>query len=172
MEAKIICYEVGEKFPIPNPLPHLDNIRSSLTTGFIDIIFNISHPRTKEINDWKNKKFSYGVYVSSDIPFLLIDFGGWAFDASINILKIQEGYLDNWLSNIATIMGMYLVDTDTNILLSMRHISFTSTSRIKEILRKQALRYKNADEVDKMIRLIAAKNTTAQMIRKTKMTKL
>lgn len=172
MEAKIICYEVGEKFPIPNPIPHFDNVRAELTTSFFNIIQNLSKPTIREINAWNTMKFSYGVFAQSDIPFFLVDFGGWRFDISINILKIHKDHLKDWFDNEADFMGMYLVDADSNVLKAMRHIHFTSTDKIKGILRRQALRYKNADEVDEMIRRIVAKNSTVQMIKNTKMTKL
>lgn len=166
-------YSVNEKFPVANPIPFIENVRSEINPDFIDVIYNITKPTMKEVNTWRFGKFKYGVFVESDIPFFLIDFGDWDFDMSLNILKCtNKEQRDNWLKTDGGWLFMYLIDACSNDIKAMRQISFSSTSKVKQVLQNQAKRYRSYSDVDIEIDKINSKYTTKDMIRKTKMIKM
>lgn len=166
-------YKINEKFPIPNPIPNTDNVRSDINSEFINIIHNITLPTTKEVRLWSQGNFKYGVFTESDIPFFLIDFDGWDLDVSLNVLRItNNNQRDLWLKINRGWLNMFLVDACNNELVSMRNIFFTDTNKFKQILQRQANRYKNDSEVDLEIVRIYSKYSIKDMIKRTKMIKI
>ncbi|MFW5803627.1 MAG: hypothetical protein ACOCWG_00180 [bacterium] len=170
---EMIEYKINETFPIPNPIPFTENVRSDINSDFINIILNIASPTPQEIKTWSKDPLSYGVFTESDIPFFLIDFGGWYFDVSVNLLKLTDKNLrDLWLKTIGGRLNMFLVDAETNELKSMRIINFSRTDKIKQVLKRQTQRYQNDFEVDLEINRINSQYSTKNMIGKTKMIRL
>jgi hypothetical protein len=167
-------YAVNEEFPKQNPFPHTQNVRTAFNFEFIDIIYNKKSPSQSRMKLWAEGDFNYGVFVESDIPFFLIDFGdGWELDVNINILKLANKNDRNlWFSINGGDLNMFLVDASSNILKSIRNIHFSRTDRIKQVLQRQEQRYENHYEVDLEIDKIYSKYSLRDMINRTKMKKI
>lgn len=171
--TKMIKYKINEKFPFSNPVPYVENTRSELNSEFIDIIYNIQNSTPKDVKVWSRSNFRYGLFVESDIPFFIIDFGGWNLEVSVNLLKLTDkNQRDLWLKKRRGCLQMFLIDADTNVLKSLRIISFSSTVNFKQILEKQEQRYQNYSDVDLEIKRIYSKYSLRDMINRTKMIKL
>src|SRR5687767_2603111 len=119
-------YKVGEPFPGKHPMPGADFTVAQLNQKFFDIKAYLRDIKPKEEQQWRRGKIKYGVYVNSDIPFFIIDFdnNSWNIDVNINNLKIQDAHqLDNWLNDDSNVINLFLINTESNILIAMRMIS-------------------------------------------------
>jgi hypothetical protein len=167
-------YKVGEPFPGEHPLPGEDFTVAQLNQKFFDIKAYLSDIKPKEEQQWRRGKIKYGVYVNSDIPFFIIDFdnNSWNIDVNINILKIKDAHqLDNWLNDDSNVINLFLINTESNILIAMRMISIRMDicEKIRDILEKQSHTYGSHEEAELKIAAIQHSITTQEMIKRAQM---
>lgn len=168
-------YEVGKPFPF-NFARGIEECRASVNGAFFDVLYYIKDPKPTDIETWRKDKIVYGVYVEAGIPFFLIDFtpANWNFDLTLNIFKVQENEIDDWLNGEGNVITLFLIDADSNILCAMRTISILSSvsEKIRDVMEKQTDVYSSSDEVDVAIQDAMQRLTTAHMITRTKMIRL
>ena len=170
-------FEVGQPLPLPlfNPPGH-EECRVSFNEAFIDIVYWVVGNDADAVRTLTNVKLEYGLYTSEDVVFFLVSFptADWNFDVSLNIKKVQEDKVEDWLNSEANAINLYICDCNTNNLLGMRMIGIEmkAAEAIRDFLEKQNERYFNGVAVDLIINHLTQKLTTHDMIQRTKMYRL
>ena len=170
-------FEVGQPFPLHNHARGIEETRISFNESFFDIFFYLKRAGTEDIKTFRKGPLKYGVFESQNIPFFILELGSnWTVDTSLNILKVKEDKIEQWLNSEANAITMYCIDADTNIILGMRLIGILPTvaEKIRDVLDEQLNMYntRTANEVEAVINKILDNFTTEQMISRTKMIKL
>lgn len=172
----MIKYEVGKQFPTSNQAKGMEVCRSETNSNFFDILYYIKEPTGSDIQIWKKGKLRYGVYVTADIPFFIVDFpaSNWNFDVNTNIFKVKEDQRDTWLNSEANMISLFLIDADTNTLEAIRIISIEKNiaELYRDALEEQENTYNNAEEVDNKMRSILELITTEKMMQRCKIINL
>lgn len=165
----MIKYEVGTRFPHEKYLKHGEIILSMLNTSFFDVLCVLNGISPEEKKDWRKGKLSVYLYEQSNIPFICFAFENWNFDVNINIGKVDEDKIDDWLNGEANIINLFLVEATTGKLEAMRMISIpvTMAERIRDICENQS-EY-SSDKIDLMIQATLAGISTQFMIKNAEM---
>lgn len=164
---------VGQTFPDENPVPGEEFAVSELNKEFFDIRAYFKNVRPIEVEMWQRAGIKYGVYVISNIPFLLVcfDYIGWRLNVTLNILKVQnDAQINDWLNNENTVINLFLLDALTNILLAIRTISIHKeiADQIRDVLEMQTKNYSTLEEVDLKISGILHTLSIQDMMNRTK----
>ena len=135
----MIKYEVGKRFPHEKYLGTGEVTVAVLNTAFFDVVCVLGGITSDERKDWRKGKLAIYLYEQSNIPFICFAFENWNFDVSINIGKISEDQVDEWLNSESNLINLFLVDATTGNIEAMRMISIPQklAERIRDICEKQ-----------------------------------
>lgn len=171
----LYTYEVGKPFPHPEQkAPGIEQPRVMVTSGFFDVLFYSLNPQADKATFTK-KPLRYGVYQQDAIPFFIVDFpGDFNFDVSININKVDNKHIDEWLNSDNNLVTLYLIDARTNIIHGIRAIGLKHevAEQIRDICEKQDEHYASVGHVDIVINRITTTFSTGDMIKRTMMYRL
>lgn len=173
----MIKFEVGKPLPLPMLTPPGQEIcRVSFNEAFFDLVYWIAKSEKDAITAFTKNKLEYGVFVANEIPFfiVLLPAQKWSFDVSLNIKKVQDESVENWLNSEGNAVNMYICDWHTNELLGMRLIGIEpdTANKIRDVLERQDEKYKDSAAVDSVIQKIMLSYTTENMMMNIKMIKL
>ena len=170
-------FEIGKPLPIPSLVaPGQEECRVNFNEAFMDIVYWIPASERDLVITFMESELEYGLFVAHDVPFFLISFPSskWNFDVSLNIKKVLNDKVDNWLNSEFNAVTLYLCDCHTNELLGIRFIGglqTTTANAIRDTLKKQNNRYKDSKEVDDAIDRTMQLLTTGDMLQQTKLDK-
>lgn len=128
-----------------------------------------------EIAAWKEGAMRYGIFVSSGVPFFLLDFPTvkMTLDAPFNALKLDTQISLSWATENrdANLLHMVLVEQSNFIIRAQRAIGIQQevTSMLKEAAALQLASGDSARVIDERTRLITRTFTTDAMIAAGKM---
>jgi len=161
----MIKYEVGKRFPHEQYLGKGEITIAILNTAFFDVLCLLNGISADERKDWRKGKLKIYLYEQSDIPFICFAFENWNFDVNINIGKVTDEQIEEWLNSDANIINLFLVDAITGTLEAMRMISIpkTMSGRIRDICEEQSSRA--SAETDRLIQATLAGISTTFMIK-------
>ena len=166
-------FEVGKKFPIKNPTPFFENVRTLIVKASFDVVYFIKNYSKDDIKIWTSNPLNVGVYIDENkVPFIIFDFvrSGWNFDCTINILAENEETKFHFINTKGNMVTMFLVDAIDNTLLAMRGIGmqYATMDAIKNACKEQLSMYRNKEEVDKKIDAIINRFTTSELMKRCK----
>lgn len=135
----MIKYEVGKRFPHEKYLGIGEITVAVLNTAFFDVLCVLGGITSDEKKDWRKGNLGIYLYEQSNIPFICFAFENWNFDVSINIGKISEDQVDDWLNSESNLINLFLVDATTGNIEALRMISIPQklAERIRDICEKQ-----------------------------------
>jgi hypothetical protein len=167
----MIEYKVGSEFPFPNKSNGQEMALVSMNEAFFDVLYYINDASESDINTFRRGSMQYACFSESAIPFPIFKFpkSKWSFDVNINIFKVQEDKVEDWLNSESNIINLYLIDAQTNTLLAMRMIGTRTeyAEGIRDILDNQLEKYENKEQVDFMLQSILSAFPTEDMLAKT-----
>lgn len=134
----------------------------------------ISRLTDAEIAAWKEGAMRYGIFVSSGVPFFLLDFPSvkMTLDASFNALKLDPKNARRWVGDAeANLLHMVLVEHSNFIVRAQRAIGMRPEVPValKAAAFAQIQSGDSKRAIDERINLIARTFTTADMIAAGKM---
>ncbi|OIN55733.1 hypothetical protein [Arsenicibacter rosenii] len=168
-------YEVGQPFPHPEYRANgTEGAKIMTTSAFFDILFYSSQPAADRETVTK-KPLKYGIYQKDNVPFFLLEFNGeFSVDAPMNINKVDNSAVEEWLNSNGNLVTIYLIDARTNIIHGIRAIGLRHdvAELMRDICEKQDEQYASVGQVDKVIDQISRTMTTEAMIRRATMHRL
>ncbi|MCU0393525.1 MAG: hypothetical protein MUE81_20615 [Thermoflexibacter sp.] len=143
---------------------------------FLDVaVYNTSKSKDYP-KAWEKTTLRYGLYVESDVPFLLIELPQESKNYSliVNGYDINQNDRNSWLKETGATMNIFLINASSNIIESMRTINVSASiaSELRKAIQAQLVKYKDASAVSAAANLIASQKNTATMIAKGKMISL
>lgn len=154
-------FEVGKTFPWKKYIGLGDVTVSVFNTVSFDIVVSFTAPHPEEIKLFRKGNLKTGLFNYKDVPFLYFDFNDYSVDASLNINKLSETEIDEWLNAESTSINLYLIDGRTGILHAQRMISINFMEDIRDILEAQT--QQTVEETDRLITEATSQYTTEQM---------
>ncbi len=160
----MIKYEVGKRFPHPEYLNRGEITTAIINSAFFDVVCVIGGISPNEKKDWSKGKLSVLLYEKEQIPFVVFAFDTWNFDVSININKVQQNKIDDWLNASGNIINLYLVEASSGVLVAMRMISIPASmaEKIRDMCETQS--ELSAQHIDLKIKSILELVTTQEMV--------
>lgn len=162
-----MIYEVGKPFYLDCPNPCSDfALIQPVDGGTFDILMYMKTPSFNEKLQAKTGKLQYGIFESSNIPFFIVKFESFSFDASMNMLKLPFHKRNEWLSENKNGVTLFLIDSMTNIIKSIRFIGLNigAVNTFKSACSNQIKHYKTPEDIEKAIENICKRYTTSQML--------
>jgi hypothetical protein len=159
-DSQIVKYVLEEPVTFIEPFNGMDVTRVDMNEDSFDIIIGMSKLTKEEINGFLGK-IELGLFVANNIPFIYVATSQITVDMSINIMKMKEAYIDDWLNGTSDVVKMIIVDSDDMKLKALRIIKLPFLKQIREILRLQ-LPYSH-EMLDAFIADAMDKYTTRQM---------
>lgn len=164
-------YQVGEVFP--HPLPAGEGlVLQTLPNGTFDAIAKLGKPSSKERTAWKQGMFRYGLFVSEDVPYFVMQFrdSGLELAAPYNFLKVHADQRLGWTEGEANAVTLHLVN-ESNILLAMRMIGMEPEmmNLFRQTVQKQLERYETWTDVEHAINSVSARYSTSEMLKSAKL---
>lgn len=161
-----MIYEVGKPYHINCPNPGADfALIQPLEGGAFDVLMYMNSPSFNEKIQAKTGKMRYAVFENSSIPFFIVQFDSFSFDASMNVLKIPEQKREEWISLNANGVTLFLIDSKTNIIKSIRFIGIEQDSieTLKNACKNQIKTYRTSEDIDRTISNICSRYSISDM---------
>lgn len=168
-------FTINTPFPAPNPAPGMDYARMrTMQGGSFDLLMYMAKPSPAEIEAAKTGPVIYGLFTQAFVPFFIVKFETFSFDAPLNILKVDNDEEYTWIKSDANAVNLFLVEATTNIIVSMRCIGIDMelVHNLKSTCAKQLGTYRYPVEVDNAAAALMQRYTTDEMLRETKIYKL
>jgi hypothetical protein len=165
-------YEIGKKFPHPNPQPGAEHCRAQLVGSSFDVLYFITRARKQDIRTFRESLLRMYVYIEEHVPFLTFAFFGtpWTFDLTITTASGTKEEVEQFLQP-GNAVTLFLIDSaPENTLLAGRLIGLPEEAEklIKEVCRQQWL-HQDAVAVDRTIKSVYAKYTPQDLMKKSQM---
>lgn len=149
---------IGHPYPFHNICDGSDKALIQHSDAAFDLVCYLRRPSPREVERWNAGPLRYGLHLDPaypGIPLLAFDFEEVVqFDSSLNIHKngTVEDCLE-WLNGTGNIVKMFLLDAETNVVLSMRFISvaYQFMWDLRYSLAEQLVGYQNMRLVDEAV---------------------
>lgn len=163
--------EKESKYPIAVPsCPHEQYVSSGeyilpvMTEASFDLLISMNDLNADEIDAFSSSPIKVFMKSFDGIPFLVFKFGDeFKIDFSINIKKIKEEYLKDWLNNRAQNVTLYLFEGSDASLQCTRIIQFEGMCNIRNVVTEQLKL--TTEEIDTRINAVKERTTVADIIR-------
>lgn len=159
--AGIYSFEVGKPFPWKKYVGRGDITVAVFNTASFDVVVSLVNPSPEEIKLFRQGDLKTGLFNYKNVPFLYFDFCEYSVDVSLNINKLTDAEIDDWLNAEANAIDLYLIDGQTGILYAKRMIGINFMEDIRDILEAQTQQTK--EETEELITEAINKYTTEQM---------
>lgn len=161
--AETQIFEVGKLFPWEKYIGLGDTTVAVFNNASFDVVVSFVGPTQDEIKLFRKGNLKTGLFNYKNVPFLYFDFSSYSVDVSLNINKLNDVEIDDWLNADANVINLFLIDGNTGILHAQRTISINYMEDIRDILEVQTQLSK--EETDLLISEATYKYTTDQMQR-------
>lgn len=161
--AETQIFEVGKPFPWKKYIGLGDTTVAVFNNASFDVVISLVEPTPEEIKLFRKGNLKTGLFNYKNVPFLYLDFSNYSVDVSLNINKLNDVEIDDWLNADANVINLFLIDGNTGILHAQRTISINFMEDIRDILEVQT--QLNKEETDLLISEATYKYTTDQMQR-------
>lgn len=144
-----VAYELNKPFPEEKYISSDDRVLARLSPDSFDVIITLREATSKERRAIACGEIHVSIFVHKQIPHILMDYGVYTCDYTINILKLRQMSIDDWLANDNKAIKIFLLEEDTGTILNMRLAEFPLMEELKYLLRLQTKLEK--DEIDRRI---------------------
>lgn len=143
------AYELNKKFPEEKYISSEDTVIARLSPDSFDVIITLRETTSKERRAIACGEIYVSIFVHKQIPHIIMDYGVYRCDYTINILKLRQMPIDLWLANYNKGITIFLLEEDTGNILNMRLAEFPLMEELKYLLSLQTKLEK--EEIDSRI---------------------
>lgn len=162
-QNKVPQFILGEIFPLEGYNSLGDHINVALNETSFDVVISLSGLSSLEESAIGDDSFDVYVTATTLVPFVIIKFGNvFKADMTINLLKMQQEYLQNWLNSKNDMVRIFLLEGNDATLKCIRTFCFENIGFIKEICKKQLI-YSKSD-IDEHIQALYQQYTIEQLM--------
>ena len=144
-----VAYELNKPFPEEKYISSEDRVNARLSPDSFDVIITLREATAKERRAIACDEIHVSIFVHKQIPHILMDYGVYTCDYTINILKLRQMSIDDWLANDNKVIKIFLLEEDTGNILNMRLAEFPLMEELKYLLSLQTKLEK--EEIDSRI---------------------
>lgn len=135
-------------------------MRIELNECSFDILISFNNPTEEELNSLFGE-IELKLFAIEMIPFIVLKTPSFTVDMSINILKINNVFLLDWLEGNDNFVKIVVVDPKDMTLKGLRFIRISFMDKIREILKCQLSH--SVSTIEQYICLVTSQVTTEQM---------
>lgn len=110
---------------------------SRITLHSFEIVMTLTNISLEEMQAIINDKFYIGLFVYKQIPYIVLDFGIYKCNVTINIQKIRQVPINEWLKDKEDSIVVYLLEEVTGRIIGIRVCEFPLMTELKYLLRLQ-----------------------------------
>ncbi len=132
-----MSYTLGQPFPDERYIRSYDSVLTRFSPNSFDIVITLTNMTAEERKALACNKFFVSLFVFKQIPFIVLDFGLYKCNVSININKIRQIPISQWLNDEEDTVVLYILEEGTGILKNLRLCKFPLMSELKFLLRLQ-----------------------------------
>lgn len=130
-------YTLGQPFPEKRYIFPGDGVVPRITPHSFDIIMTLVEITPEEKKAIISDKFYVSLFIHQQIPHIVFDFGVYKCNVAINIQKIRQVPINDWLRDEENSIILYLLEEVTGKILGMRICEFPLMTELKYLLRLQ-----------------------------------
>ncbi len=155
---------LGEKFPLKKYIQSGDFSTVMLTASGFDVIISLTDITEQEKYAIADEAFDIYILDTDFGPFMVFKFGEtFKCDLSINILKMKQEYLSDWLKNPEETIHIYVLESNNSIVKAVRFVPFAKMYDLKVSCMRQLS--KDKANVDAFIQNVYARYSIPDLIR-------
>lgn len=143
----VTSYSLGRPFPDERYISLQDSVVSRITPHSFDVIVTLDNLTFEERKAMVCGKFHVSIFVHKQIPHIVLDFGGYKCNVSINIQKINSVDKQDWVYDEETTVTLYLLEPVTGNIINFRMLNFPLMTELRYLLRLQLPLTKEAIDV-------------------------
>lgn len=133
----MIIYQLNQPFPEERYISTEDRAVVRLTPDSFDIVITLTNSTSKERRTLACGEITVHLFVYEEIPHIILDYGIYCCDLSINIKKLKQAPVEDWISNKNTVINIFLLEEVSGKILNMRLAHFPLMSELKSLLTLQ-----------------------------------
>lgn len=133
----VTSYSLGRPFPDERYISSQDSVVSRITPHSFDVIVTVDNLMFEERKAMVCDKFHISIFVHKQIPHIVLDFGVYKCNVSINIQKINSVNKQDWVYDEETTVTLYLLEPVTGNIINIRMLNFPLMTELKYLLRLQ-----------------------------------
>ena len=160
---EIYSYTLGQPFPEKRCISDSDRVMPRITPHSFEIVITLTNLTPEEKKAIISDRFYVSLFVYKQIPYIVLDFGIYKCNVSINIQKIRQVPINEWLKDEEDSIVLYLLEEVTGKILGIRLSGFPLMTELKYLLRLQQMLSK--EEVDIRISEGESINTIQEMLK-------
>lgn len=156
-----ITYSLNKAFPDERYISSVDMVTARLTPNSFEVIITLSDSTSKERKAIACGEISVSLFVHKQIPHIILNYGVYACDFTINIQKLRQASIDQWILSEEETIQIFLLEENTGNILNMRFAKFPLMTELKYLTRLQMSLSK--EEIDHRIAEATNLYTTKEM---------
>lgn len=130
-------YTIGHPFPEERYISAGDCVVPRITPHSFDIVMTLTNITPEEKKAIISDKFFVSLFIHKQIPHIVFDFGVYKCNVAINIQKIRQVPVSDWLQDEEASIILYLLEEVTGKILGIRICKFPLMTELKYLLRLQ-----------------------------------
>lgn len=134
---EIATYSIGKPFPEERYISSNDRVMPRITPQSFDIVITLKNITPEERKTIAYDGFHVSIFVFKQIPYIVFDFGGYKCNIAINIQKIRQIPVEQWINNDEETIVLYLLEECTGNIMDIRLCLFPLMAELKYLLKLQ-----------------------------------
>ncbi|MBD5337649.1 MAG: hypothetical protein HDR98_00820 [Bacteroides sp.] len=131
---EIQFYSLGQSFPDKHYISSRDCVKPRTTPHSFEIIMTLSNLSREEKKAIISDKFYVSLFVYKQIPYVVFDFNIYKCNVAINIQKIRQVPMNEWLKAEEESIVIYLLEEVSGRILGIRLCKFPLMTELKYLL--------------------------------------
>ena len=155
---------LGEKFPLKKYIQSGDFSTVMLTASGFDVIISLTDITEQEEYAIADEAFDVYIVDTEYGPFMVFKFGeSLKFDFSLNILKLEKDYIQDWLQNPEETIHIYVLEGSNSVVKAVRFVPFFKMYDLKVSCMRQLS--KDRASVDAFIQTVYVRYSIPDLIK-------
>lgn len=155
---------LGKKFPLKKYIRPGDFTSAMLTANGFDVIISLTDITEQEEYAIADEAFDVYIVDTEYGPFMVFKFGeSLKFDFSVNILKLEQDYIQDWLQNPDETIHIYVLEGSNSVVKAVRYVPFSKMYELKFSCLRQLK--KDKESIDAFIQNVYARYSIPDLIR-------
>lgn len=137
MDSDYQIYSLGQRFPDEKYISSEDCVTIRTSQRSFDVIMTLSNITLEERRAIISDKFKVSIFVHKQIPHIVFSFQNYKCNVSINIHKIDQRRVNDWMGEEESTVTIYLLEEVSGTLLNLRMFDFPLMTELKYLLALQ-----------------------------------
>ncbi|MEE0979839.1 MAG: hypothetical protein UH625_10605 [Muribaculaceae bacterium] len=137
-DMNIVSSCIGKPFPEERYISSNDCVMPRITPHSFDIVITLKNISIEERRAIANDSFSVSIFVFKQIPYIVFDFGVYKCNIAINIQKIRQVPVEQWIKDEEETVILYLLEESTGKIMDIRFCKFPLMTELKYLLNLQS----------------------------------